>query len=86
MLLSRSWASKLKGTLQMDLSFATIPLFGGHKRLYRYKRLASVVSSQDKPKNHPIYVVDTALGSSIFFNDSHVDPKIPIVVDLKADK
>jgi hypothetical protein len=28
MLLSRSWATKLKGTLQMDMSYATIPLFG----------------------------------------------------------
>jgi hypothetical protein len=28
MLLSRSWATKLKGTLQMDMSYATIPVFG----------------------------------------------------------
>ena len=28
MLLSRSWAAKLKGTLQMDLSYTTIPVFG----------------------------------------------------------
>jgi hypothetical protein len=28
MLLSRSWASKLKVTLQMDMSYATIPIFG----------------------------------------------------------
>jgi hypothetical protein len=28
MLLSRSWAAKLKGTLQMDMSYATIPVFG----------------------------------------------------------
>ena len=27
MLLSRSWAAKLKGTLQMDMSYATIPVF-----------------------------------------------------------
>ena len=45
MLLSRSWDSKLKGTLQMDMSFATIPLFRGHMRLYREKRLEYVVSS-----------------------------------------
>ena len=40
MLLSRSRASKLKGTLQMDMSYTTIPLFGGHIRLYREKRFA----------------------------------------------
>ena len=43
MLLSRSWASKLKGTLQMDMSYETTPLFGEHRRLYREKRLAYVV-------------------------------------------
>ena len=86
MLLSGSWSSKLKGTLQMDMSYATIPLFGGHKILYREKRLAYVVSIQQKPNNHPIYVVDTDLGSSIFFNVSHVDPEIPIVVEVKEDK
>jgi hypothetical protein len=28
MVLSRSWAAKLKGTLQMDMSYSTIPVFG----------------------------------------------------------
>ena len=50
MLLSRSWNSKLKGTLQMDMTYSTIPLFGGNKRLYREKRLAYVVNTRDKPK------------------------------------
>ena len=49
MLLSRSWATKLKGTLQMDLYFATISIFGEHRRLYREVRLAHMVSSNDKP-------------------------------------
>jgi hypothetical protein len=36
MLLSRSWIKRLGGTLQMDLTYATIPIFGGeHRRLYR---------------------------------------------------
>ena len=29
LLLSRSWEKKVGGTLQMDLSYATIPVFGG---------------------------------------------------------
>ena len=70
----------------MDMSYATIPLFGGHWRLYRENRLTYMVSSQDKPDNHPIYVVDTYLGSSIFCNDYHADPEIPIVVEVKEDK
>jgi hypothetical protein len=28
MLLSRSWGAKLKGTLQLDMSYATVPVFG----------------------------------------------------------
>ena len=31
MLLSRSWAKRVGGTLQMDLSYATIPIFGGEQ-------------------------------------------------------
>jgi hypothetical protein len=35
MMFSRSWVAKLKGTLKMDMSYATIPVFGQDKRLYR---------------------------------------------------
>ena len=84
MLLSRSWTSKLKGTLQMDMTYATIPLFGGKISLYIEKRLAYVVSSRDTPENHPIYVVDTNLGSSIFFNDGpQIDPEILVQIEFK---
>ena len=34
MLLSRSWGEKLKGTLQLDFSYATIPVFGQMRKLY----------------------------------------------------
>ena len=36
MMLSKSWAKRVGGTLQMDLSYATIPVFGGEfRRLYK---------------------------------------------------
>jgi len=36
MLLSRSWAGKLGGTLQMDMTYATVPIFESEKkRLYK---------------------------------------------------
>jgi hypothetical protein len=45
MLLSRSWIKILGGTLQMDLTYATIPVFGGdHRRLYRESQLAYIIS------------------------------------------
>jgi hypothetical protein len=47
MLLSRSWIKRLGGTLQMDLSYATIPVFGGgHRRLYREAQLAYIISDE----------------------------------------
>ena len=64
MLLSRSWEKRVGGTLQMDLSFATIPIFGGeYERLYREVQLAYLVSDSNNPANHPIYVVEENMGS-----------------------
>ena len=53
----------------MDMQYATIPFFGEHRKLYIEKRLAYVVSSEDKPENNPIYVVNSELWYSIFYND-----------------
>jgi ribonuclease HI len=66
MLLSRSWIKILGGTLQMDLTYATIPVFGGeHRRLYREAQLAYIISDEADPTNHPIFSLDTDLGSSL---------------------
>ena len=70
MLLSRAWAAKLKGTLQMDMSYATIPVFAEQRRLYRENRLAYMISSPECPHNYPIYSIDTNLGFAIFCNES----------------
>jgi ribonuclease HI len=64
MILSRSWIKRIGGTLQMDLTYATIPVFGGeHRRLYREAQLAYIVSDEADPTNHPIFSLDTDLGS-----------------------
>ena len=66
LLLSRSWSKRLGGTLQMDLTYATIPMFGGEtKRLYREDQLAYIISNERNSVNHPIYAVDTDFGSCI---------------------
>ena len=70
MMLSISWAAKLKGTLQMDLSYATIPVFGEQRGLYRDNCLAYMISNKENPEDHPIYFVDTDMVSSMLFNDS----------------
>jgi hypothetical protein len=64
MLLSRSWVKRLGGTLQMDLTYATIPVFGEeHRRLYKEAQLAYIISDEANPTNHPIFSLDTNLGS-----------------------
>jgi ribonuclease HI len=66
MLLSRAWIKRLGGTLQNDLSYAIVPVFGGEqRRLYREAQLAYIISDEKEPTNHPIYSVDTGLGSCI---------------------
>lgn len=74
MLLSRSWDARIKGTLQMDMSYTTIPIFREMRRLYRETRPTYMVSCQENPHNHPIYAIDIDLGSSIFFNDVCCEP------------
>jgi len=69
MLLSRSWGAKLHGSLQLDLSYATISVFGQPKRLYRETLMKDVVSSESKPENFPIYSIHSDMDSFILFND-----------------
>jgi hypothetical protein len=66
MLLSKSWIKILGGTFHMDLSYATIPVFGGeHKRIYKEAKLAYIISDESNPTNHPIFAVDTNLGTNM---------------------
>ena len=66
MLLSRSWSKKLASTLQMDMSYATIPIFGGEfRRLYRETQMAYIISDHENLENHLIYAEEKELGSAI---------------------
>jgi hypothetical protein len=50
----------------MDLSYATIPVFGGeHIILYREAQSAYIISDKSDPTNHPIFSLDIDLGSSL---------------------
>jgi hypothetical protein len=74
MLLSRSWGAKLGGSLQLDMTYATIPIFGGQfTRLYRETRLAYTVSDPHNPSNYPVYVTDQDLGNCILSIDDDID-------------
>jgi hypothetical protein len=76
MLLSRSWGAKLKGTLQLDMSYATIPVFGQQRRLYRETLMKYMVSSQEKPHNYPLYSAHSDLDSFILYNDGDLKNKL----------
>jgi len=73
MLLSRSWVAKLKGTLQLDFSYATIPVFGQMRKLYREQKMKYMITSKEKPINHPINYVHTNLESFVLYLDSFND-------------
>jgi hypothetical protein len=86
MLLSRSWAAKLKGTLQMNISYATIPIFGQDIRLYREVLLKYMVRNKSQSSNHPMYSMETELGSSIFFNDLCVEEGEPEINMVEQER
>ena len=68
MLLSRSWGAKLGGSIQLDMSYATISVFGQPKRLYRETLMKYLVSSHEKPENFPVYSVHSDMDSFILYN------------------
>ena len=79
LLLSHSWSKRLGGTLQMDLMYATIPIFGGEtKRLYREYQLAYIISKEIRSVNHPIYAVDTNFGSCILQIDDNQQTSVQL--------
>ena len=63
----------------MDLTYATVPVFGGeHRRLYREAQLAYIVSDEANPTNHPIFALDTDLGSSLLQVTEIPEPPLQI--------
>ena len=64
------------------MTYATIPLFGQHRRLYRETLMKYMVNSQDKPHNYPLYYVHSDLDSFILYNDGDIRKQI---VNLKND-
>ena len=58
----------------MDMSYATIQVFGGEqRRMYREVRLAYITSDLEHHDNHPIYVAKDNMGSCILQMDEVVE-------------
>ena len=63
----------------MDLTYATIPMFGGEtRRLYRENQLAYIISKESRSVNHPIYAVDTDFRSYILQIDDNQQTSIQL--------
>ena len=70
----------------MDMSYATILVFGQDIRLYREVLLKYMVSNKSQPRNHPIYSIETKLLSSIFFNDLCSEEEETEIIMADKDK
>lgn len=83
MLLSRSCCAKLGGTLQMDMSYATIPIYGGEQlRLYRELRFVHTICKTHQLRNHPIYAIFQVFGCfQLTSNQNKTQVKIEEVVE-----
>jgi hypothetical protein len=63
----------------MDLTYATIPVFGGeHRRPYREAQLTYIISDEANPTNHPIFSLDTNLGSNLLQLTDVLEPPMEI--------
>jgi hypothetical protein len=81
MLLSRSWGAKLKGTLQLDMSYTTILVFGQQRRLYKETLMKYMVTNQENPHNYPLYSAHSDLDSFIIYNDGDLEEQIAQLED-----
>lgn len=79
MLPSRSWGENIKETMQLDFSYAAIPVFGQMMKLYWEQKKKYMIASKEKPINHPINYVHTDLESFVLYSDSFNDVNSQIV-------
>lgn len=83
MLLSTSWGAKLRGSLQLDMSYAIILVFGNPKKLYRETLMKYVMSSQARPQNFPIYSMHSDIDSFIMYNDEQTQETTSNIIILE---
>jgi hypothetical protein len=63
----------------MDLTYATIPMFGWeYRRLYREAQLAYIISDEANHTNHPIFSLDIDLGSCLLKLTDALEPPLEI--------
>ena len=76
----------MKGTLQLDMSYTTIPVFRQYRRLYKETLMKYMISSQEKPHNYPLYSTHSDLDSFILYNDGDFEEQIAQLEDDALDQ
>ena len=72
MLLSRSWGTNIGGSIKIDLTYATIPVFGGEERqLYRESRFVKIVTKANGSINSPVYTKEGEFSCIMFDEDKN---------------
>lgn len=73
MLLSKSWGSKVGGSIKLDLTYATIPTFGGEKkRFYRDSWFVKTVTPAKGSKNSPVHGKDSDISCLFLEEDENL--------------
>ena len=73
----------------MDMTYETIPVFNQTRIIYRESHMQYMVTSQERPKNSPLYFVHTFLDSFILFNDETFSEQVTLtelVVDIEKEE
>ena len=71
----------------MDLSYSTIPMFGGeYRRLYTEVQLAYLVSDSKHPNNHPIYSIEEKFGCCMLQLSDDFEGVLQVHKDIPVQK
>lgn len=70
----------------MDMSYATIHVFGQPRRLYKETLMSYMVSNKEMPNNNLIYSVHSNMDSFILYNHLCLEEEIQNMVNLLEEK
>ena len=73
MILSRTWGAKLQGNIQLDMSYATIPVFNQTIILYQESHMKYMISNQERLDNIPLYSLHSYLKSFILHTNEDIE-------------
>ena len=79
MLHSRAWGEKIKGKMQLDFSYATIPVFSQMRKLYLEEKMKYMITSKEKPVNHSVNYVHIDLESFVLYSNNFNDVNSQVV-------